>query len=107
MVYTGNVAVGGVQPAGDADASGVSIPGLIAAGAWALGLVVGLIALTTSHLGVAAVALVAAVISPWVGLAWIRGVQRRAVPFAGMPRRQGPSTASFTGGLPGLRLTAN
>jgi hypothetical protein len=51
--------------------SGVSVPGVIAAVIWAVGLVAGLIALATGHGVLATVVLSFAVMSPWVGLAWV------------------------------------
>jgi len=64
-----------------ADGGGVNAAGMIAAAVWAVGLVTGVIALITGHVAVAVVALVLAVASPWVGLAWIsrsRPVERPA-----------------------------
>jgi hypothetical protein len=55
-----------------------SIPGLVAAGTWVVGLVVGVLALVTGHVGAAVVALLVAVAAPWFGLAWLSRSQRRA-----------------------------
>jgi hypothetical protein len=55
-----------------------SVPGLVAAAIWALGLVIGVLALVNGHAGAAVVALVMAVAAPWFGLAWISHSQRRA-----------------------------
>jgi hypothetical protein len=55
-----------------------SVPGLVAAAIWALGLVIGVLALVNGNAGVAIVALVIAVAAPWFGLAWISHCQRRA-----------------------------
>ena len=55
-----------------------SIPGLVAAGTWAVGLAVGVLALATGHAGAAVVALLLAVAAPWFGLAWVSRSQRRA-----------------------------
>jgi hypothetical protein len=75
MVYVGNGTFGHGPIAqstvvGPAERA-VSIPGLIAAAAWVAGLVGGLIALATGHEAVAAVALGLAIMSPWLGLAWV------------------------------------
>ncbi|MCV7079629.1 hypothetical protein H7I94_31530 [Mycobacterium szulgai] len=94
MHYTAN----GVA-AGESDQSGVSIPGLIAAGVWAIGLVVGLIALATGHAAVAGVSLVLAVMSPWFGLAWVSHSQRRVA-------HEAVSVGSFSSSWHGLRFTA-
>jgi hypothetical protein len=55
-----------------------SIPGLVAAAVWVVGLAVGVLALVTGHAGVAVVALLLAVVAPWFGLAWVSRSQRRA-----------------------------
>lgn len=94
MHYTAN----GVA-AGESDQNGVSIPGLIAAGVWAIGLVVGLIALATGHAAVAGVSLVLAVMSPWFGLAWVSHSQRRVA-------HEAVSVGSFSSSWHGLRFTA-
>jgi len=86
--------------AGESDQSGVSIPGLIAAGVWAIGLVVGLIALGTGHAAVAGVSLVLAIMSPWFGLAWVSHSQRRVA------HETVPAGTSFSSSWPGLRFTA-
>lgn len=54
-----------------ANQSGVSVPGVIAAAIWAVGLVAAVIALATGHGAVATVILLVAVMSPWLGLAWV------------------------------------
>jgi hypothetical protein len=54
------------------------IPGVVAAAVWAVGLVVGVLALVTGHAGAAVVALLLAVVAPWFGLAWVSRSQRRA-----------------------------
>ncbi|AGZ51062.1 hypothetical protein NIIDMKKI_00690 [Mycobacterium kansasii] len=58
---------------------GANVPGLVAAGLWAVGLVAGLVLLATGHEVVAAVILVVAVMSPWFGLA----VSRSRIPASG------------------------
>ncbi len=55
-----------------------SIPGLVAAAVWAVGLAVGVLALVTGHVGAAVVALLLAVVAPWFGLACVSRSQRRA-----------------------------
>jgi len=55
-----------------------SIPGLMAAAIWAVGLAVGVVALVTGHAGTAVVALLLAVAAPWFGLASVSRGQRRA-----------------------------
>jgi hypothetical protein len=55
-----------------------SIPGLVAAAIWAVGLAVGVLALVAGHAGVAVVALLLAVAAPWFGLAWVSRGKRRA-----------------------------
>ncbi|CAM2878668.1 hypothetical protein BST27_16760 [Mycobacterium intermedium] len=54
-----------------ADDNGVRLPGVIFALTWAICLIAGIIALATGHGAVAAVTLCLAVLSPWVGLAWV------------------------------------
>ncbi|UGT91740.1 hypothetical protein [Mycobacterium ostraviense] len=58
---------------------GANVSGLVAAGVWAVGLVAGLVLLATGHEVVAAMILVAAVMSPWFGLA----VSRSRIPASG------------------------
>jgi hypothetical protein len=82
----------------------VSAPGLLAAAAWAIGLAIGLIALTSGHELLAGVALVLAIISPWFGLAWVALGQRAD---AGRQQRAATVAAdqitSYAGGWPALR----
>jgi hypothetical protein len=52
--------------------------GVVAAAIWAVGLVVGVLAMVTGHAGLAIVALVLAVAAPWLGLAWVSHHRRRA-----------------------------
>ncbi|QNI08903.1 hypothetical protein GAN17_23620 [Mycobacterium kubicae] len=108
MVYTGHGAARCAHAADDAATSGVSIPGLIAAGAWALGLVAGIVALVTGHTAVAAVALVGAVMAPWLGLALI-GHRDHGASFSTRQPVEGSSAdaTSFAGGWPSLRFTTN
>ncbi|GAB3007992.1 hypothetical protein [Mycobacterium bourgelatii] len=64
-----------------ADDNGVRLPGLIAAVTWAVGLVAGMISLATGHGAVAIVILTLAVMSPWVGLAWVSRSRPTSGPF--------------------------
>jgi hypothetical protein len=48
-----------------------SVPGLIAAATWAIGLAVGVAALIAGHVQMAAIALLVAVTAPLLGLAWV------------------------------------
>jgi hypothetical protein len=57
-------------------------PWLVAAAVWAVGLVVGVLALLAGHAGAAVVALILAVGAPWFGLAWVSHGQRRALHVA-------------------------
>ncbi len=53
------------------------VPGKVAAALWALGVLTGVLALITGHAALAIIALVLAVASPWLGLAWASHSQRR------------------------------
>jgi hypothetical protein len=66
MVYTASE-TGGAQPSDEK----VSVPGLLVAVAWVIGVAVGLIAVAIGHQVVAVVALALAVTAPGFGLAWI------------------------------------
>lgn len=89
----------------ESDQSGASLPGLVAAAIWAVGLMAGLVALATGHAAVAAVCLVLAAMSPWLGLAWVSHSQRRvaepALSWVGIDSDEPLPTR-----LPGLRFTA-
>jgi hypothetical protein len=65
---------GGAQPSDET----VSVPGLLVAVAWVIGMAVGLIALAIGHQVVAVVALALAVTAPGFGLAWIAHSRRAA-----------------------------
>ncbi|ORB69122.1 hypothetical protein BST45_10790 [Mycobacterium shinjukuense] len=69
------------DPAAQPTASehGFRVPGVVAAATWALGLAAGLIALATGHTAVAIGALSGAIMSPWIGLAWMSHGQRQVV----------------------------
>lgn len=80
MLDTESTAVcAGRTPRSMAGERGANVPGLVAAGIWAVGLVAGLVLLATGHEVVAAVILVVAVMSPWFGLA----VSRSRIPAYG------------------------
>lgn len=83
--------------ASESDQTAVSIPGLVAAAGWAVGLIVGLVALAIGHVALAGVSLVLAIMAPWFGLAWVSHNQRRVAHAAPIPVR----------GWPGLHLTAH
>ncbi|MHA7650104.1 hypothetical protein ACX9NE_10205 [Mycobacterium sp. ML4] len=77
MVYTGtDGTVGGPAAAGHSRERSVSVPGLVAAATWAVGLAIGLVALAGQHELLAGVALVSAIMSPWFGLAWVARNER-------------------------------
>ena len=77
--------------------SDFSVPGLAAAAIWAIGLIVGISSIATGHFTVALLALVVAVITPWIGLAWVR---------TGGLRRHDDSDRRFADSGYGLTLTA-
>jgi Flp pilus assembly protein TadB len=58
------------------------LPGLVAAAIWAVGLLIGVVAFATGHTWIALVALCAAVLAPWFGLAWVSHAQREAYNIA-------------------------
>jgi hypothetical protein len=85
----------------------LSVAGFVAAGIWAVGLVVGVLALVTGHAGVAVVALILAVAAPWAGLAWVSHGQRRTYNVALYlhgPRAAG--SASLAGSAPAAEARA-
>jgi hypothetical protein len=53
-----------------------SLPGLVAAVAWAIGLAVGVFGLFAGHAGVVIAASVVAVVAPLLGVAWLSYSQR-------------------------------
>ncbi|CAM4113433.1 hypothetical protein MB901379_04583 [Mycobacterium basiliense] len=78
MVYRVRATAGPAGPGKLAEDS-FSVPGMIVAATWALGLLIGLVGLATGHASVAVAALVLAVISPWIGLVWkSRGPVRKS-----------------------------
>jgi hypothetical protein len=106
MVYLGtDTFVHGPAVTSDSRERSVSAPGLLAAGIWTIGLVVGLIAVAAGHDLLAGVALVLAIASPWFGLAWVSGNQR-----SDMRRQRRTARAhqaeSYAGGWPGLPVSA-
>lgn len=77
MVYQGtNPLVHGPAATIDSDERTVSVPGVVAAAIWAVGLAIGLAAMAAGHELLAGVSLVLAIMSPWVGLAWVARNQR-------------------------------
>ncbi|OBG73208.1 hypothetical protein A5714_24665 [Mycobacterium sp. E2462] len=54
------------------------LPGLAAAATWIVGLATGVFALLAAQAGMAIVALVVAVVAPWVAMAWVSRAQRHA-----------------------------
>ena len=98
MVYLATDTFGhGAAVSSDSGDDTVSVPGLVAAGAWALGLMVGLVALATGHQLIAGVALILAIMSPWFGLAWVSRGQRREAHARLITGRE---VASYAGGWP-------
>ncbi|OBK26071.1 hypothetical protein [Mycobacterium asiaticum] len=101
MVYIGtDVVAAGSAVADVEDERTVSVPGVLSAAVWTVGLTIGLMAMATGHDLLAGVALVLAIASPWFGLAWVSHNQRNAF------RRQrsaAPATAvaPYAGGWPG------
>ena len=65
------------RPAGEGREADFSVPGIVAAAIWAVGLVVGVFAMATGHAVVAVVALVVAVAAPWFGLVCVAHGRRR------------------------------
>lgn len=94
-----DVVAHGSAMTGDSDEDAFSVPGLLAAATWAIGLVIGLVAMTHGHELVAGVSLVLAILSPWFGLAWLSQSQR-----AGTRRQQhaisAVQTSPYAGGWP-------
>ncbi|MDP7731686.1 MULTISPECIES: hypothetical protein [Mycobacterium] len=104
MVYIGSDAL--VQGPATTSESGertVSVPGLVAAGTWAVGLVIGLAAMAVGHELLAGVSLVVAIMSPWLGLAWVARNQR-----ADMRRQRALAHQAvlYPASWPALQLTA-
>lgn len=60
------------RPAENVNRSDVNVVGVAFAVIWAIGLVLGIIALATGQLGPALIALLTAVVAPFFGLAWTR-----------------------------------
>jgi hypothetical protein len=88
----------------DSDEWAVSVPGVVAATAWVVGLVIGLAAMAAGHELLAGVSLVVAIMSPWIGLAWVARQQRADM------RRQRVLAAQaglYPAGRPVLQLTAS
>lgn len=93
------------RPAATSDSGehAVSVPGVVAAVTWAVGLAIGLAAMSAGHELVAGVSLVLAIMSPWLGLAWVARNQR-----ADMRRQRAlaAQTVLYPEGWPALQLTA-
>jgi hypothetical protein len=90
MNYTGRGPVDDAHVrTGEFVEDGPTVPGLVAAAAWAIGLAVGLFALVAGHPVVAAVAAVMGLLAPWLGLGWVVHTRRRVddadLSFAGRP----------------------
>jgi hypothetical protein len=80
MVYLGtNTFAHGATMTSDPGDGDISLPGLLAAATWAVGLVLGLLALTSGHELLAGLSLVLAIMSPWFGLAFLAHGQRADV----------------------------
>ncbi|MDP7706441.1 hypothetical protein [Mycobacterium sp. TY815] len=104
MVYIGtDPLVHGPATTSDSGERAVSVPGLVAAATWAVGLVIGLVAMASGHELLAGVALVLAIMSPWLGLAWVARTQR-----ADMRRQRALAQQAvlYPGSWPTLQLTA-
>lgn len=86
------------------DGQGVSVPGVIAASVWAIGLLIGLIALGTGHDLVAVPALSLAIMSPWFGLAWVARAQRQVA--AAEQWSVSEQGTSYAGGWPATPVIA-
>ena len=94
MVYTAS-GTRGAQSSGEK----VSVPGLLVAVAWVIGMAVGLIALAIGYQAVAVVALALAVTAPGFGLAWISRTRREA------SDAHSEEPASLPAGWHGLRFS--
>lgn len=104
MVYIGTDSfVHGPAATSDSDERAVSVPGLVAAATWAIGLAIGLAAMAAGHELLAGVSLVLAIMSPWLGLAWVARNQR-----ADMRRQRAlaAQTVLYPESWPVLQLTA-
>ncbi len=89
---------------GDSGERAVSVPGLVASATWAIGLVIGLIALAAGQEPLAGVSLVLAIISPWFGLAWVARSQRADLR---RQRARAEDAVGYPGGWPpALQATA-
>lgn len=81
----------------------VSVPGLVAAATWAVGLVIGLVAMAVGHELLAGVSLVLAIMSPWLGLGWVARNERADMR---RERAEADQAVAYSGGWPVLQLTA-
>ncbi|OBI74418.1 hypothetical protein [Mycobacterium asiaticum] len=100
MVYIGTDVVAAGSAVADDDQRTVSVPGVLAAGVWTVGLAIGLMAMATGHDLLAGVALVLAIASPWVGLGWVSHNQRNAFQRQRSAAQATP-VAPYAGGWPG------
>jgi hypothetical protein len=83
-----NISLGVKMPyTGNGPVERPTVLGLVVAAVWLVGLVLGVSALVVGHPVVAAVAVVFALVAPWLGLAWNLHARLRAddvqLPFAG------------------------
>lgn len=76
------------DPAEGTTSSDFNPVGIAVAAIWAIGLVLGIIALATGHLGVALMALSIAVVAPFVGLAWTSFFGSFPTPFDEMDQHR-------------------
>jgi hypothetical protein len=82
-----------------------SVPGLLAAAAWAIGLAVGLGALIAGHPVLAAVAAIMGLMAPWLGLGWIEHTHHRvdgAEPVSVRRSADGPAFPQSSWVAPGV-----
>jgi hypothetical protein len=106
MVYLGTDTVAhGPVVTSDSNQRTVSVPGLLAAATWTVGLVIGLIAVAAGHDLLAGLALILAIMSPWFGVAWVSRAQR-----CDMRRQRNAARTSqaesYEGGWPRLPASA-
>lgn len=105
MVYLGTDTITqGTAMGREPGAQVVSLPGLLAAATWAIGLVIGLVALTVGHELLAGVSLLLALMSPWFGLAWVAHGQRSDARRERSALTAGQNT-SYAGGWPAPSLS--
>lgn len=76
------------DPAEGTTSSDFNPVGIAVAAIWAIGLVVGIVALATGHIGVALMTLSIAVAAPFLGLAWTSFFGSFPTPFAEMDQHR-------------------